>query len=221
MYESTNRSQYNETIFHFEQRGRRATLQATYTLSYANAFGGIVSGAIGGSGIPLSMNPDLFFSSGEWGPSNTDERHRFVVTGVLNLPFGIQASPIVQTGSARPYNLSLGRPVTAADVALGACCLGDRAVGDRAIINGNQVGVNAGRGIPSFNTDLRLTKVFNLGAESRKLNFYAEIYNLTNKANFGNIYNGSQASVLYQQPVAYLAGFPTSRQAQFGARFSF
>jgi len=69
--------------------------------------------------------------------------------------------------------------------------------------------------------DLRLTKSFSLGADTRKLNVFAEFYSLTNKANFGNIYNGSQTSVLFQQPVAYLAGYPTSRQAQFGMRFTF
>ncbi len=125
------------------------TFQGTYTLSYADAFGGIVSGAIGGSGIPSAMNPDRSFGPGEWGPSNTDERHRVVLTGVFNFHWGIQASPIFQAGSARPYNLVLGRPVTAADA--GACCVGDRSTSDRATINGQQVGANAARGIASYN----------------------------------------------------------------------
>ena len=221
MYDSNNRSQYNETIFHFEQRRGRVTFQATYTLSYAYAFGGIVSGAIGGSGIPASQNPDNFFAPGEWGPSNTDERHRVVLTGVFRLPWGIQAAPIFTAGSPRPYQLTQGSAITAAQAAAGACCVGDHSTSDRAVINGQQVGVNAGRGIAEYDLDLRIGRVFALGKEMRSLNVYAEIYDLTNRANFGNIFNGNQASVLFEQPVAYLAGYPTSRQAQFGARFTF
>ena len=47
-------------------------------------------------------------AEGEWGPTLQDERHRVVATGVFELPYGIQLSPVFQAASARPYNLTAG-----------------------------------------------------------------------------------------------------------------
>ncbi len=85
---------------------------------------------------------------------------------------------------------------------------------------GQFVGINSQRGTPTFDLDLRGTKSVRLG-ESRNLDLFAEIYNLTNRANFGNIYNPDALSPNFKQPSGYLAGFPTSRQLQLGARFIF
>jgi hypothetical protein len=87
-----------------------------------------------------------------------------------------------------------------------------------------QASINAGRGQATYNIDLRLTKFFDLGAASRRLGVFGEFYNLTNRANFGNAYNGNVSSATYGQPNGFLAGghaLPTSRQLQVGARFLF
>ena len=39
----------------------------------------------------------------EWGPSPNDERNHITVAGVVNLPKGFEFAPIMQYGSARPY----------------------------------------------------------------------------------------------------------------------
>ena len=87
-----------------------------------------------------------------------------------------------------------------------------------------QVSVNSQRGQATYNLDARLTKFFNLGRETRRIGLFAEFYNITNRANFGNAYNGNASSATFEQPNAFLANgnaLPTSRQFQLGARFSF
>ena len=227
---SDNRSQYNELIVHLEHRTRRVAFQASYTLAYARAFGGIISGGTGGttpgSGGVSAVNSDQPFAPGEWGPSWLDERHRAVLSGVFTMPWGIQAAPIFQVGSARPYTLLDGTD-----------CNKDGTNNDRAYLNASTgaivacntpaaanavpVAVNSQRGDPTWDLDLRVSKFFNLGSESRTLSVFAEFYDLTNKINFGNIYNGNARSSTFRQPNGYLAGLPTSRQLQLGARFTF
>ena len=133
------------------------------------------------------------------------------MSGVFELPFGIQASPIFQAGSGRAYNLTAGTDLNR-----------DGVNNDRYIdpATGQQVGLNSERGAATWNIDARVTKFFTLGRDARKLGVFAELYNLTDRANFG-VYNGTGTSVLFKQPTAYFRGYPTSRQLQLGARFTF
>ena len=161
----------------------------------------------------MPINPDQPFGPGEWGPTLTDERHRFVVSGVFNLAWGIQASPVFQAGSARPYNLTAGTDLNK-----------DGVNNDRYIdpATGQQVSVNSQRGTATWDLDTRVTKFFTLGKEDRKIGFFAEFYDITNKVNFGNNYQGNALTgAAFKQPTGYLGGFPSSRQMQLGARFLF
>ena len=75
----------------------------------------------------------------------------------------------------------------------------------------------------------RVTRNFPFGKEGRlNLATFAEFYNITNRANFGNVYGGDQFSpATYEKPTAYLGGagavstIPNSFQVQFGGRFTF
>lgn len=215
-YNSQNRSTFEELIVHLEHRYSRMTFQASYTLSSAHAWGGAIAGGLGGAAgqsVPTAENQDLQFAKGEWGPTTTDERHRVVVSGVFELPWNVQVSPVFQIASARPYPLTAGADLNK-----------DGTNNDRYIApsTGQQLAVNAGRGSATWDWDTRVTKFFNLGKEARKLGFFAEFYDITNKANFGNIYNGNALSgASFEQPNGFLAGYPTSRQMQLGARFLF
>jgi hypothetical protein len=87
-------------------------------------------------------------------------------------------------------------------------------------------GVNNARGYPLFNANARVTKNVSIG--TKKLGLFAEFYNLTNRANFGNQIGGNQfAPTTYNKPVGYLGGIgavstiPNSFQVQFGTRYSF
>jgi hypothetical protein len=215
---TANKSQYDELIVRLEQRRRRVTLQASYTLSRGYAYGGITSGlAIAGTSVPEPENTDQFFGPGEWGPTNTDERHRVVFSGVFELPAGIQVSPVLQAASARAYSLGAGFDTNGDSVQSLGTSLGDHYIDP----SGHTVGVNSERGQPSFVLDARVTKFFVFGRGSRRLGLFAEVYNLTDRTNFGAAYAGNALSTSFKQPIGYFSGLPTSRQLQLGARFTF
>jgi hypothetical protein len=207
--DSSGKSRTDLLTFKFQQRLPRVTLQAHYTLASAFAYGGSW-GARAGSGTPQSAMDPL--GPGEWGPTGQDERHRMVATGVFDLPYGIQISPVYQLASARPYNLTAGTDLNA-----------DGNNNDRWInpATGKQVSINAGRGDPTQVLDVRSTKFFALGAE-RKIGVFAELFNALNNANFGGAYTGNARSVTFRQPSGTLIpgiGYP--RTLQLGARFLF
>jgi hypothetical protein len=138
------------------------------------------------------------------------------LSGVFSLPWGFQVSPVFQIASAPPYNLTAGKDLTGA---------GQAGI-DRAInpATGVEYSVDAGHGSATWDLDARVTKFINLWSETRRVGLFAEFYNITNKANFGNNYNGVATSATYQQPFGFFNNgltYPTSRQLQLGARFIF
>lgn len=100
--ESIGRSHYDGVNFSYRQRmWRHFSLNANYTLAWAYSYGGG-----GGSfrNYPKSaLDP---FASYEWGPNPNDERHHVTISGIWQLPLGFQLSPIMQFGSARPYDVT-------------------------------------------------------------------------------------------------------------------
>jgi hypothetical protein len=213
--EASNRMRYDELIVHWEHRARRASFQATYTLAQANAFGGVFTSGYGGA-LPTSVNTDLAFGPGEWGPTPIDERHRIVISGVFDLGWGIQVAPILQAASARPYNLVTGSDSNGDGQGLFAYSR-DQYI-DPA--TGTPVGINSQRGEPTFNLDARVTKFINIKGERNKLGLFLEFYNLTNRANFGAVFNGNAAAgAAFRTPSGFTPGLPTARQMQWGVRY--
>jgi hypothetical protein len=208
IYSSINKSRHRALTVKLQRRLPRATLQAHYTLADAFAYGGSIA-ARGGAPAPQ----DAFepFAKGEWGPTATDERHRFVAIGVFELGHGIQVSPVFQAATARPYNLTAGADLNR-----------DGANTDRYVdpATGKQVSYNAGRGDNTTVLDARLTKFFDL-AEGRRLGAFAEFFNLFNTANFGQNYTGNARSSAFRQPNNFVPGIGYPRQLQLGLRFLF
>jgi len=129
-------------------------------------------------------------------------------------------SPVIQAASARAYTLGARADTNGDGVT-------NRPLGDLWIdpATGKQVGINSQRGNPTFDLDFRATKSFNVRSANRKFLVFAEVYNLTNKTNFGNAYSGFGGTggtppPNFKQPIGYLQGLPTSRQLQLGARFT-
>ena len=205
---SINKSRYDALTFKLQRRFPRATLQAHYTVAGAYSYGGS-TGNRSGAGLAQVYNEPL--ADREWGPNGPDERHRFVATGVFELPFGIQASPVVQIASARPYNLTAGTDLNA-----------DGNNNDRYIdpATGQQVSLNAARGDNTFVFDLRATKFVDLGA-GRRVGLFAEFFNLLDTSNFGAAYGGNVRQVTFNQPTGFIPGIGYPRQLQLGARFLF
>ena len=203
-----NRSRYDALTARFQRRFPRATLQAHYTLARAYSYGGSTGNR---SGAGLAQDQFDIFAKGEWGPNGPDERHRVVATGVFDLPYGVQLSPVFQAASARPYNLTAGADLN-----------GDGTNNDRYIdpATGQQVSLNTGRGDKTVLFDLRSTKFIALGGE-RRIGIFVEVFNVFNTANFGGSYNGNSRSAAFRQPTGFIPGIGYPRQVQLGARFLF
>jgi Carboxypeptidase regulatory-like domain len=202
-------SRVDMLTFKVQRRLPRASISAHYTLAGSYAHGGSWA-ARGGAGTPQNNFDPL--GEGEWGPTGQDERHRLVATGVFELLYGIQLSPVFQIASARPYNLTAGTDLNR-----------DGTNNDRWVdpATGGQVGINAGRGDSTVVVDLRTTKFFGLGGE-RRIGVFVEAFNLLNNANFGGGYVGNGRSVLFREPSgSFIPGIGYPRQVQLGARFLF
>lgn len=122
---------------------------------------------------PLNLRADRSLSS-------FDQRHRFVVSGVLQSPWQSAIvrnwllSPIFVAQSGRPFNLLLGFDANA----------DGRAQTDRP----GAAGRNTGRGEAFYSFDLRLSRRF-FARDSRFLELTLEAFNLLNRTNFGGINN--------------------------------
>ncbi len=243
---TTNRSQYNEMIVHLEQRSRIVDFQANYVLSSAYAFGGAIGSTATGGGPVGAMLPFQWFSKSEWGPSLSDERNRVVLSGVFKLPWGVQVSPVFQYGGARPYNCLEGTDWTGSGGGDSRCIMyGGQfvpapqpvtpvaavAVGGVLPAGNTVVPVNYLRGTATYDLDARIQKAFKFG-ETKQLNAFVELYDLTNKANFGNNYSGTctantaktACTSSFQSVLGYFNNgysLPISFQVQLGARFTF
>jgi hypothetical protein len=207
------RSRYDELAVQFERRLERATLRVIYTISGAYAYSGEIATTAAQS--LLAQDQDDLFAPGEWGPTASDERHRVVVFGVFDLPFGLQVSPVFQAATPRPYNLIAGVDLNGD----GQTPLNDRYI-DPA--TGQQVSVNSQRGDPFWLLDARVTKFFTLGQGNRKVGVFGEFFNLLNTANFGQTYGGNASSkATFKQPLGFMPGNGYPFQIQVGARFEF
>jgi outer membrane receptor protein involved in Fe transport len=168
-------------------------LQGSYTLSRRNSTPDAVS--------PVPLNQDDPLNKDEFGPTDNQENHRLVISGIARLPYGFQFSAIVQAASARPYTARVSGDIN-----------GDGVTGDRV------EPYNSRRGTPTFTLDARLTKFFPLPRE-RSVELLFEVFNITNRANFGGFFVGNIASPNFGKPSGQLLTPP--RQAQVGLRLHF
>ena len=226
---SIARSKYDELAIAVQHRGKRMTVQANYTLSYAFGYGGNVGGLfVSNAGGYLPEIPSAyggcFFCAGEWGRGAADERHRASVYGVIDVGRGFQVSPAVVIASALPYQIYRAN----APSGYGALRCYDNPDCVTPGPTGQEVSVNAGRGAPLVNLNTRVTKIFKV-SESSSLSGFVELYNLIDRANFGANYGTNAfAPATFRKPLGYIGGLPGSSatvpaafQIQLGARFSF
>ena len=225
-YSSVAESNYHGLHVSFVQRPTAwSSLRLTYTLS-------------------KSMNDvgEAFFSSPidptdikrDWGRSDDDQRHRFVVNGTVNTPMtpattgwerithGFQLSGMVQSYSALPFNITSG--VTSLQGTTG------RPLADGATASANFdvravtfIPRNAGIGNDFFALNLRVTRVFPI-TSSVKLEGLVEAFNATNRVNNltrntnfgGGPYPTSPLSTFNQ-----ITAVGDPRTFQFGVRLTF
>lgn len=254
---SNGKSIYDGLSISYRQNmSRHFSVNTNYTLARSNSFDG-------GSGSfrNYSKDPTKLNASWDWGPTPNDERHHFTFSGIVALPWGLQFSPIMQVGSARPFDIAPSYDATnygsgsargvivpnsdptnytygvtyvaaqqAAYVAAGMTSSHALATAKDDLRHCYFAGqctlakYDPLRGQPFFQLDTRLTKVVKLG-EHRSLQFIAQAFNLTNRANYGNNYTGNISSGNFGKPVGFInptaTNLPRALYGEFGVHFTF
>ncbi len=133
-----------------------------------------------------------------YGPNNNDANHRLVVTGIVELPLGLQLSGLAYYRSATPWTAFYQTDV------------------NQDGLNWDMDGEhrNDRRGFDFFNLNVRVSKFINI--ERFRLQLFAEIYNVTDRNNWGDPFFriGTED---FGNPAT--AGDP--RRFQLGARIDF
>lgn len=175
LFRTDNRSIYNGLAVQVQHSfAHRFELTGNYVLAHATTWGATVGELFDYvNGVSNVHNP---FGPGDHGPSGEDIRHRFVLVGVLQLPWKLEASAISQFESARPFTMTTPFDVN-----------GDGVANDRAVVNGVQTTLDEFRGSPFYQVDLRVSRNIAL-SERFTLRPFAEFFNVFNRQNPGNNY---------------------------------
>jgi hypothetical protein len=201
VFRSDNRSSYNALLLHLQGNvSKRFNLIANYTFSKAQTWGCVLGELFDYvNGVCNPLNP---FGPGDYGPSGEDVRHRFVLAGTVYIPGGFELSTLFQAESARPFT------ITTADNS------------QRISVNGAPTALDAFRGTPYIQMDLRLTRPFKFG-EQVEVRPFAEFFNLLNRNNPGANYVGNisllplpQSDIASGNATNICLDFPTCTQLQ-------
>jgi hypothetical protein len=207
MIGTTNRSLFDSWTTTLKWRTRKYLFSGSYVLASSRSWGGQPVASYSGNGI--ATTPENQFKPEEFGPTRLDERHRVVLSGVFDLPYGFQLSPIAQFASSRPFSANTGLDIDGDGLAANdRLCAG---VDPAAVfaVRGNSTAIRAlnPRGCTQadvndlrsgfwvdpngvirrlggrfINVDLRAAKTFKFG-ESLGLQTYIDLYNLFNVEN--------------------------------------
>ena len=165
VFRSDNRSSYNALMLHLQGNvTHHFNLTANYTLAKAQTWGCTVGELF--DYVNGVCDPNHAFAPGDYGPSGEDVRHRFVLAGTVHLPAGFELTTLTQLESARPFT------ITTVDNS------------NRISVNGVKTSLDAFRGTPYIQTDLRVSRPFKIGERFEILPF-AEFFNLFNRNNPG------------------------------------
>ena len=182
-----------------DYKGLYLTLSKRYSKGWAMSVAYTLGKSVGDTerqDRPWSYEEDAWDRA--WGRKDRDARHQVAVSGIVDLPLGFQMSGIIFYRSAYPFNAAYSYDYNKDGISY------DYADQYR----------NSREGFDFFRIDARVSKYFRVDRFS--LQIFAEVYNVTNRVNFYNVYR-----------YINLAGFGEPRSAydprlvQLGARFSF
>src|SRR5581483_6652681 len=192
-YESEGVFRQNQLIVNARVvAGPKFSLFGFYTLSYANSnvaagggFGGFFAGGNVSSASFLSNQNDPM---ADYGRAAFDVRHRAFIGGSLEAPYGFRLSPFVIINSGMPYNITTGqdnngdsifndRPIFVGPASCPAVTLQgssyctplgtfDPNVNSSTPVS-SLVPTNSGTGPENVTLNLRLSKTFGFGRESK------------------------------------------------------
>jgi hypothetical protein len=207
---------------------------ATYTLMLEMKDNGVV-----GYGTSPANNP-FDYLNGEWATSQDFQRNTLRLWGLMQFPYGLNASVTYFYGSGNRFNDSIatapyGKPgtnrlnLTATGAATSAITIPasvlDRWDGPAVIQSGQVIPRNALEGLPLHKVDLHIMEDIKLHG-TMKLQLIAEVFNLFNHGNFGS-YNTTLSATapattaLFGTPNQNTGTAYVSRQAQLGFKFIF
>jgi len=196
--ESSVKTKYDGLLLSFEKRlSHRSQFRASYTLSKSFNFAN-------DDQIPFSNGPiDSNNLQREYGPTPNDQRHRFVFSGRVDLPYEIHLAPIFTMASGVPMDILL--PEGSSRIPQLQRNAGGRLFHSGAELNaflkqlnaanvGSQTAplplvANDARFNDNFSSlDLRLSRPFKIG-ERVKIEPIAEVFNLFNVTNVLGVSN--------------------------------
>lgn len=240
--EAIGRTRYDGLNLSYRRRlSRHFSINANYTLSRAVGWGVTADGF---RNYPHDARDP--WNVLDFGDTPNDERHHISFSSIVQLPWGIQVAPILQYGSARPYDLTssfdpLGigsgyqRPaIVPTDnptdyLTYGTGPLAKSSITEACLADGTcrQAGYDTVRGNYFFQLDARVSKSIKFG-ERAKVELIFQAFDLTNHANYGADFGNSAASPdTFLKPQGYInPNLSPGVQArafvgEFGARFTF
>ncbi len=137
----------------------------------------------------------------DYGPTNQDARHRLSITGIVDLPFGLQLSTIFYYRSPLPYSIVYGYDYNKDGINRDYYPEGSHR--------------NNARGPHYYSLDMRISYFLRL-KNQYSAQVFVEMFNVTNRVNFANPV-GNRRSVNFGKSVS--AGDP--RLIQLGFRLNF
>ena len=216
--QSDSRSRYDAFTVAFKKRyADKFQLNAHYTLAKSQAW----FGATADFGL-APQNAFVKFDPINFGPTAEDERHRFVLSGIFDLPWDFQVAPIFQLASARPYSIF---PSCLCDINKDGVT-NDRESVNPSVDDQHVLPLNDHRGDNFSQLNVRVSKFFNFG-ETKKLGLFFEAFNVFNTGNFGNQFQNVTGTPDFGKPINFFGATGFSEplgipfQAQLGVRFSF
>lgn len=244
--ESINRGRYDGFNLSYRQRmSHHFSLVANYTLAWASGYDAARIATFFRNYARDGRKP---LAPYEWGPTQNDERHHITLAGLVQLPKGFEFAPILQFGTARPYDLTNSTPTLNQGGGTYAAAVVPKSDPTNYLAYaGNDTGARICyyitgdctiakydplRGDAFFELDAKLAKNFKLG-ERMKLQIIAQAFNLTNRANYGNNFDGSigdsaaagATPATFGHPVGFInpnATFiPRSIWGELGVHFTF
>jgi hypothetical protein len=170
------------------------------------------------AGLPLEFAPEAFR-----GPAATDQRHRFVLSALAELPWRLSLSGIVAVGAGRPYTALVGVDANGDGVAAN-----DRARRDPRD-PATRVDRNDERMEGTAAVDARLARRFAL-PRGASLDVLVEAFNLLDRVNYSDVNNVFGTGAFPDEPLRGPTGRITygrytrahpPRQVQFALRLAF
>ncbi len=211
VFKSDAKANYRAVVIKFNKRfSHNWSLNGSYTWSRSrDQDSNERSVSSSSSGWP----EDQYNLGAEWGPSDYDVKHKFVLSGMVLLPYDFTISSIVYIRSGFPYTATDGRDLN-----------GDGYYRDRATIEVSpgvykHYGRNTERQPWFHNVDLRVSKIFRFGGQYQ-VEVMLDVFNLFNNENW---YTTNTQLVDYygniREDFGELNRSGDPRSFQLGARF--